>query len=85
MTRTIASYPNSLEAELMIGSLTKKELEIVQHIARGCTASQTCASMDINVGTYRSHKYRIKRKMLGMPMWGWPAVLFAVEGKLDNG
>ncbi len=76
---------NPAQAEVMLSSLTPKELELVRHIALGHTANQTCKAMDINTGTYRSHKYRIKRKMRGLPMWGWPAILFTVEGKVGDG
>ncbi len=70
-------------AKTLISLLTPKELELVRHIAHGHTARQTCRAMSINTGTYRSHKYRIKRKMNDLPMWGWPGVLFK-SGKVRS-
>lgn len=71
------TMPNSIEAEMMVGKLTPKELEIVKLITAGNTGKQLCQALGIMEGTYRHHKTAIKKKMGGRPVWGWPAVLLS--------
>ena len=73
--------PDATKADAMISQLGRKELEVVKLITAGKTCPEICTIMNIKEGTYRSHKLRIKKKMGGLPVWGWPSVLLSVIPK----
>lgn len=67
-------------AELEVSTLTPRETEVLQHIARGCTYVQVADRMGVSLHTVCSHVKNSYRK-LGVRS-GAHAVMRAVELKL---
>ena len=69
-----------INAGLEVASLTPRETEVLQHIARGCTYEQVADRLGVSLHTVCSHVKNTYRK-LGVRS-GAAAVMRAVELKL---
>jgi DNA-binding NarL/FixJ family response regulator len=46
-----------------IYDLTDREIEVIKHLAQGCSTKEIASFLDIEVNTVESHKERIKEKL----------------------
>lgn len=67
-------------ADRIISQLSDREYDLVWGIALGLTAEEMCAKFKITYGTLRRHKFRIKKKMQNLPIYGWPLLLVRARG-----
>ena len=64
----------------MFDSLTEGEMKVVKLVIRGLTWKRICEILSVKPENLRIKKHRIKKKLNGIPTWGW-GLLYAEEMK----